>query len=262
MLHCHDCLELDLVEQGSGKYIIGGRLYPICKGDIFVINNLERHLAIHDDGEFTMTVVVFDSDYVWKKYGQDYLKPFYQRGQNFSNRIHRENEGYAAMRKAFSNMLQETVSRRAGWEMVTEANANLLLALIYRHYQEKRELQDYPSQSFDRISRALEYIDTHFVESITLDQLARETSLSRTHLCKCFKDITGQTLFTYIEQVRVQHACYLLSTSGKSLTETAMESGFENISYFNRVFKKVCGCTPGQYRRGSGQASQDETTIK
>lgn len=255
MLHCHDCLELNLVERGSGKYIIGGRLYPICQGDIFVINNSERHLAIHDGEEFTMTVVVFDSDYVWKKYGQDYLKPFYQRSGNFSNRIHPDSEGYIAMQKAFASMKLESVSHRAGWEMMTEANANLLLALIYRHYQEKQELQDSPGKSFDRISRALEYIDAHFAESITLEQLARETALSRTHLCKCFKDVTGQTLFEYIEQVRVQHACYLLRTSGKTLTETAMEAGFESVSYFNRVFKKICGCTPGQYRRGSSRSS-------
>lgn len=254
MLHCHNCLELNLVESGAGKYIIGGKLYPICPGDMFIINNSERHLAIHEGEELTLSVIVFDSDYVWKKYGQDYLKPFFQRRDNFSNRIYRGCEGYEELLRAFCFMKEEEQSKRAGWQMVMEASANLLLALLYRHYNENQELDEQQKgmqHSFGRINRALEYMDTHFQERITLEQLARETALSRTYLCKCFRDITGQALFEYLEQVRVQHACYLLQTSEKPVAQVGMEAGFETVSYFNRVFKRCCGCTPGQYRRGA-----------
>lgn len=254
MLHCHNCLEMNLVESGTGKYIIGGKLYPICQGDMFIINNSERHLAIHEGERLTLSVIVFDSDYVWKKYGQDYLLPFFQRRDNFSNRIYRGCEGYEEMHRAFCFMKEEERRKRAGWQMVMEASANLLLALLYRHYNENQELDEEQrsmQHSFGRINRALAYMDTHFQERITLEQLARETALSRTYLCKCFRDITGQALFEYLEQVRVQHACYLLQTSEKPVAQVGMEAGFETVSYFNRVFKRSCGCTPGQYRRGA-----------
>ena len=63
-LHCHDCLELNRIESGTGNYIIGGKVYEICPGDIFVINNRERHLAVHKE-PVRMTVILFSSE-VWK----------------------------------------------------------------------------------------------------------------------------------------------------------------------------------------------------
>ena len=76
-LHCHDCLEIDLVEEGDGNYIIGGRIYPVRTGDIFVINNSERHLAIHGEHGLKLSVLIFEADPIWKeKYGKDYSKYF------------------------------------------------------------------------------------------------------------------------------------------------------------------------------------------
>lgn len=253
ILHCHDCLELNLVEEGSGRYIIGGKLYPIMAGDIFVINNSERHLAIHEGEELRLTVIVFDSGYVGNKYGQNYLLPFFGRKDNFSNRITPQSRGYEEMLEAFRCMKRESSASRTGWQMVMEAAANMLLSLLYRYYQEQQEIETVQGnayQPYGRISRALEYMDLHFAGPVTLEQLAQETSLSRTYLCKCFKDLTGQTLFEYLEQVRIQHACYLLQTTEEPVFAVAMDSGFESVSYFNRTFKKRCGVTPGQYRKG------------
>lgn len=253
MLHCHDCLELNLVEEGNGRYIIGGKLYPIMAGDIFVINNAERHLAIHEGEKLKLTVIVFDSGYVGKKYGQNYLLPFFRRKKNFSNRITPESRGYEEMRAAFRCMKRENGEMQIGWQMVMEASANMLLSLLYRYYQEQQEIETEGrnvQHPYGRISCALEYIDGHFAETVTLEQLAEETALSRTYLCKCFKDLTGQTLFEYLEQVRIQHACYLLQTTGEPISRIALDSGFESVSYFNRTFKRRCGVTPGQYRKG------------
>lgn len=66
-LHCHDCLEIDLVEEGDGNYIIGGRIYPVRTGDIFVINNSERHLAIHGEHGLKLSVLIFEADPIWKE---------------------------------------------------------------------------------------------------------------------------------------------------------------------------------------------------
>lgn len=255
-LHCHDCLELNLAEQGKGTYIIGGKLYPIREGDIFVINNREQHLAIHGEEGLSLTVLVFDLDAVWKsRYGKEYLKPFLNRSKNFSNRITGQEEGYEMLLFAFHCLKQEAKSRRTGWQMVMESSIHLLLSFLYRYYNEKREIkeEDSPDSMFGRISRIFTYIDGHFAENVTLAQLAEEMAVSRNYLCKCFKQTTGQTIFAYIEQVRIRYACYLLYTSQKSVADIAMESGFGSVSYFNRVFRKHCGVSPGQYRKGAAE---------
>lgn len=264
-LHCHTCLELNLVEKGRGSYIIDGRVYPIEPGDIFVINNSEQHLAIHGEEELTMTVLVFDADSLWKnRYGTDYLKPFLNRNGAFSNRITAEAAEYLAMVHAFACMKQECVQEKTGWQMVTEAAANLLLSLLYQYYSEKQELKDTDNGQymFGRITQVFTYIKEHFAENITLEQLSEVTALSKNYLCKYFKDRTGQTLFGYIEQTRVQYACYLLQTTDKEIGQIAMETGFESISYFNRIFKKQCNVTPGQFRKGIRQEIENKEAGK
>lgn len=126
-----------------------------------------------------------------------------------------------------------------------------LLTLLYRCYDEMEELDD-TSDNFQkmyaRISVVLEYLADNFKEEITLDELAKEVSLSRHYLCKCFKKVTGKTIFEYIEQMRIQYSCYLLKTSDSGIMEIALCSGFNSVNYYNRVFKKTMGKTPKQYR--------------
>lgn len=264
-LHCHNCLELNLVEKGSGTYIIGGKLYEMEPGDIFVINNSEHHLALHNSEDLTLTVLVLESGHLWRSpSGVDYLKPFLGRSESFSNRITSAEEDYVQMKQVFEWLKQELLLEIDVsdenvdniWEkedmLVVEATVKLLLSLLYRYYEKKEELAGGKPNStdylFGPIGKVFSYINEHFAEKITLEELAKESSLSRTYLSRYFKELTGQTLFSYIQQTRLQYASYLLQTSKKTITEIAVESGFGNLSYFNRVFKKTYGRAPGKFR--------------
>lgn len=269
-LHCHNCLELNYIEKGQGTYIIGGKIYPIEAGDIFVINNSEHHLAVSAGEAIQMTVLVFGMEFIRRTpFAADYLKPFVHRDVGFSNRISSGMEGYEHMLPVFLCMKKEAFGQEADVvetkdnqanvqservkesKMITEAAANFLLALLYRHYNSKKELKDSKQggYAFDSMEKAFSYINEHFAEKITLEELAKVTSLSKTYLSKSFKKFIGQSLFEYIQQTRVQHAGYLLQTSQKSITQIALESGFETLSYFNRIFKKYYHISPGQFRK-------------
>lgn len=250
-LHVHDCLELNIVEHGEGHYIINGKRYPICKGDIFVINNREPHMAVHD-AELSLTVLVFDINLLWSNKGiSQFLTPFLSRKQKFSHRITMKNSHYAEMAELFERIAIEQERKEAGWQIAIQSLLMYLLTQVYRCYEEKQELEDGREdfqRMYARICVIFEYIEKHFTEKITLEQLAQEVSMSPHYLCKCFKKVTGRTLFAYVEQMRVQYACYLLRTTQDSIMDLALESGFNTVSYFNRIFKKYKGCTPKEYR--------------
>lgn len=260
-LHCHNCLELNFVEKGTGTYIIGGKMYPMEPGDIFVINNSEHHLALHNSEDLTLTVLILETGHLWSSpSGVDYLKPFLGRSKSFSNRITSAEDAYPEMQQVFAWLKKELLMETAqsdrfmdeqGSFLVTEATVNLLLALLHRHYEKKKELSKENGMDYllGPVGKVFSYINEHFSEKLTLEDLAKESSLSRTYLSKYFKELTGQTLFTYIQQTRVQYASYLLQTSKKSIAEIAVESGFETVSYFNRIFKKYYGMAPGQFRQ-------------
>lgn len=255
-LHFHDCLELNLVERGEGSYIINGKKYPMRQGDIFVINNKEPHMAIHDgtcENGLELTVLVFDIDLLWRNKGiGQFLTPFLSRKEQFSHRIATNVHYYSQMTGLFTSIAVEYEKQEKGWELAVESLLAYLLTLLYRCYDEKQELEaegkDF-QKMYTRISAVFDYIGEHFKEPVKLEELAQLVSLSPHYLCKCFKKVTGRTIFEYIEQMRVQYSCYLLRTTRDSVMDIALGSGFNTVSYYNRIFKKYSGQTPKEYRQ-------------
>jgi AraC family transcriptional regulator len=98
------------------------------------------------------------------------------------------------------------------------------------------------------VLKTIRYIQTHLSESITVAELAREQQLNPDYLSRIFLEHTGERPLNYIQLKRVEHAQFLMLTTVFSLTEIAIECGFDSLSYFSRIFKKVVGRTPGEYK--------------
>lgn len=112
----------------------------------------------------------------------------------------------------------------------------------------------YKSQDAKKITQlkpALDYIDTHYDQQITLANIAKQVHLSVSRLAHLFKDQMGITLIDYLTSVRISHAKRLLLTTEHSCTTICFEVGYNNQSYFTRTFKDVSGMTPRQFRQGN-----------
>lgn len=108
--------------------------------------------------------------------------------------------------------------------------------------------QDAFSQPADVIDQVTQYIHRHYNEPISLESLARRWSYSMQHLSKQFKRRTGKSPIDFVIQVRMDKAKELLAGTGATIREIASAVGYKDVFYFNRVFKKHTGITPGQYR--------------
>jgi AraC-like DNA-binding protein len=93
------------------------------------------------------------------------------------------------------------------------------------------------------------YLDEHYKERITLDSLSELFYINKFYMTRMFKEQFGATLLSYLDQVRITHAKQLLRFSGMTIEAIGREVGIDDGAYFNRVFKKVEGVTPGEYRR-------------
>jgi len=115
----------------------------------------------------------------------------------------------------------------------------------------KRTVLDFaPSETIDqhRFLLVFDYTIKHFREDISLEEVAEIAILSPTSFCRYFKQTTGKTLFQVILEYRLESAAQLLHISPKRINEIAFESGFEDMPYFNRSFKKWKGISPKQFR--------------
>ena len=92
-------------------------------------------------------------------------------------------------------------------------------------------------------------LDTHYTEKITLDALAERFYINKFYLTRVFKEQFGQSVTNYLVQLRITQSKRLLRFTDRSIEAVAQECGLNDANYFSRLFKKVEGITPGEYRR-------------
>lgn len=99
------------------------------------------------------------------------------------------------------------------------------------------------------IRACLEFIHKNYTKKLSLEQLAQHAGVHPNYLCAKFRAVKGQSVFSYICELRIDHAKRLLSTTQAPINEVARQSGFSDISAFRVKFKKICGMTPKEYQK-------------
>lgn len=147
-------------------------------------------------------------------------------------------------------------------ESLLEKNASYISKVISLQSQEEiclwisvavQELMDcvlstQKPNHLERLQPAIDFIHQHFREKITLEQIARAAHMSVSRLCHLFQERMQTTVIAYLNEMRISWAKRLLATTDWTCLKIGYESGFENLSYFNRTFKKLTGLTPRQFR--------------
>lgn len=138
------------------------------------------------------------------------------------------------------------------YEELVRLNAQMVLDFTRRVAALKNGINDSAL-----IRRGREYILAHISEAVTTEALARELGLNRTYLCTLFVQETGMTINHFVTQVKMEEARRLLDITQKSIAQIAAQLGYSTQSYFQKVFKKHWGITPGEYRRGAHQEQRN-----
>lgn len=252
VVHWHDCLEINWIESGRGVNYIADREYLLEPGQLYLINNIDRHIAV-TDGSLDMRIVIFEPSLLWKTAPeqQEYLRMFYPHGEQQGNLASLSGENLARARTLMLEMESEWNEKARGYEMMLRAKLMELLAILYRAAPETLEPKEAAAmrKGYQRIRPAVNHIQSHFAEPLSLETLASLCGMSRTYFCTLFKNIMGMNYGVYVEKIRVNRACMLLATSDLPVLDIALESGFSSLSNFNATFKESCGKTPSQYRR-------------
>lgn len=123
----------------------------------------------------------------------------------------------------------------------------LFMMQEYIPHQEK-DISQKVRRNEERIKRMLDYIRKHLADEISIQEIAHAASVSSSECIRCFKQTIGTTPIQYVRQMRLQKATELLMSSNKKIIEIGIECGFQEMSYFSRIFKEQYGATPSKYR--------------
>ena len=127
-----------------------------------------------------------------------------------------------------------------------------ILVMMAREYKAANGLPDGFTIRMEKrriIEQVMRYIDDHYAESITLESVASDVNMSPSYLSFLFKKLNGFTLWDYILSKRVNYARQMLTATEDLILNISLESGFNSLTNFNRVFKRITGLSPKEYRK-------------
>ncbi|MEJ6950371.1 AraC family transcriptional regulator [Natronospora cellulosivora (SeqCode)] len=253
--HRHNGYEIYLFLKGNILYYIEDHCYNLEKGDLVILNKKEMHRAVPLDKNLYERISIYISETYINKLSSERTNLatcFNMRNAGENNLIRLSPAECLDFVKLADCLIEAEKENRFGDDILIRSCVEQLLLLTNKAYIKSNQISksNYISNNVmpDLVKNVMKYIEENIQDDIRLDDISEKFYLSGTHISRKFKKHTGLTIRSYIVERRVAHAEELL-TSGKSVSEAACLSGFNNYSNFIRTFRKVAGITPGQYAK-------------
>lgn len=253
--HWHTAIEIIMPLREGYNVIVGTKKYHLKEGDIIIINSGVLHgLEAPPTGE---RVILQFSDFLLYSLKEmetllNLLPPvLFLSEEADPQRV------YSFVKRQMDAIVVEygeekTFFGAAIYARLIEIFVYLGRSAIWGSRQKKDTgMENNPvkkKEYMETIMSACNYINQHYQEQLSLENVADVSGFSRFHFTRIFKQCMNMTFYEYLNQKRISKAEELLSTTGQSVTEIAMNSGFSSISAFNRTFKSMKGCSPSVYR--------------
>ena len=236
--HYHEYFELYYLESGERFHMFQDEMYKMYPGQFMIFAPYSMHRSFGDQNmPFKRLVLYFAPDKVLSAE----LRKNIEAGVGVY-KPDKQEEAY--VHRILGDMLEEqrNPSLLSDEYMTTQLNGLLLRAARKLKKPERVE-------KLDRIGEVLHFIHTNFDKEISLEQLSQTFYLSPYYLCREFKKHTNTTIVQYLNVTRIMNAQRKLLETNHSITEISRETGFSNITHFNRVFKSITGVSPSQFRK-------------
>lgn len=259
--HFHSFYEMMIPLSPKAYHFINGKRYDLVPNDLVLLAPSVLHQTEYPPGPPSDRIVIgfmfprhmpsFESGY------REILSVFNSPCPVF--RFHRDEQAILFSRL---NEITEISQRVLSPSVRNLMIHNKFVEFLYLLYSMKDQNYYTPSTEGgikDKIYNITSYIHLHYSEDISLTTLADTFFISPYYLSHQFKEVTGYTVIQYIQLTRIKNAQYLLLNSSEKITQIAELTGFSSFSQFNRVFRKICGMSPSDYKLSSQETEKTVT---
>jgi AraC-like DNA-binding protein len=274
--HFHPEIELTLIVKGSGKRLVGSQIDTYEAGDLVLLGENVPHCWLNENtinegntvantlengnlGENTEGPLL-ESDAAQSiviQFKKDFLGDSFFEKMEFNkikNLLEKAQSGLVIMGDT-RDILAEKMKAMEAQNAYTRLIMLLDILQIVADSKDTQTIDNQPltiklnQHDAEKINRIYAYIMKNYTSEISLENVAKQAFMTPPAFCRYFKKITRKTLVEVVVEYRIKHACQLLSSSDKSISDICFESGFGNISYFNKQFKDMMRETPLGYRK-------------
>ncbi|MDG1276552.1 MAG: AraC family transcriptional regulator [Algoriphagus sp.] len=260
-LHQHPQLQLTLILEGKGQFLSGDYVGRFQPGDIFFLGENVPHV-FRSDPEY------FEAGSEFIVAGNTVFFDFQALGKAIQeveelNSLEKFREMAGSCFQVTGEVLDELREIIGGFSVFRELERFLfgikLLTLLESECCELIPLNqskpNFNERDGTRMNHVMQFLLENRFQAISLDQVAEKANLSKEAFCRFFKLRTQRTFTQYLQQLRISEAQKLLSETELSISEIAFRVGYENLSYFNRSFKKLANSSPREWRKEKNPTS-------
>ncbi|MEY2792525.1 MAG: Xylan 1,4-beta-xylosidase, partial [Bacteroidota bacterium] len=256
--HFHAELELTLIISGKGKRFVGNQVSDFGPGDLVLLGqnvphcwqNYRENLLIEEDPKGSQALVIqFHKDFL----GSEYLEK--QEFQFIKKLLEKAQSGLSIIGPTQDRIAREMLVLKElnpFPRLLSFLNILHILSISSAdlHPIDPSEIKfDLSKTDLERINKVYAYVIANYTQEVHLDEVAHLANMTETAFCRYFKKTTQKTFVELVTEFRIKHACQLLRNTSKSMVEICFESGFGNLSHFNKQFKEWMKTPPLQYRK-------------
>lgn len=249
--HRHPELELNYCISGSYQARIDNKLYTINQGDIVLIGSMVSH-EVFSCGEEYRAVAIEVGPVLLREYFREFsniyfLSPVYSP----DNRCENVRAFVGQMEPILTQLVQDYLRGNTSAELGVMGGLFRMCACIMEEIRRGWNVEKKQAEAFramENIDKALEIIYNRYSERITVEEVASLTGYQKSNFCRVFKSVVGDSFHQVLNRHRVEIAQALLRETNYSVEEIAFSVGFLDSKSLCRVFKKLQGMSPGQYR--------------
>jgi YesN/AraC family two-component response regulator len=240
--------------------VIQDRSYAVKKGDLYIINVNTAHMFCADKNatepfvayDLMFTPEFFDralaGNYTFESLGDSYMfRSFAQNQEAAQEAIGVSGDLYTMFRQLFDRMYQEYRNRKIGYMEIIRGYLLQVLITAIRLKDETKKSHSVCNK--EHVVRVIaDQIKAQNAGRLSIQELADSVYLSADYLGRIFREITGESISSRIQRVRIQHACHMLTATERTISDIATACGFQDTKFFYSTFKKIIGIAPGDYR--------------
>jgi AraC-like DNA-binding protein len=252
--HFHEHLEFLYIVTGQASIECGSTTTTASAGDLVVVNSNELHYGISLSSNLYYYALIADISLLHSQSVDaaetKFITPITQNRLLLQNHV----TGNSNVSSCMLAIIKELEEREFGFELAIKSELYRLLTLLLRGHVSTVLTQDEYAERMKNIERfapVFQHIEKSYQEELSVDMLANMASLSRFHFSRLFKELSGHTVTEYITMTRLGKADYLLRHSPLTVSEIAAATGFNDIYYFSRTFKKHKKVSPSSLRGNS-----------
>ncbi len=249
--HWHDHIEFLYVKSGNGIFECNSVPHHVKPGDLIVVNSGELHCGYSLSEYFSYNVIIVDPVVLQSSYTNTidikYIAPITQKLLIFNNVVNDDTD----ILHCINRIIEEANGKKIGFELSIKSDVFRVLVLLMRSHVKntiKPNVYEMRKKELERLNPVFQFIEQNYAQKITGLFLSKMINISHYHFCHLFKQMTDKSITEYINIIRINKAIDLLFSTDMNITEISLATGFNDINYFIRQFKKYMDMPPAAFR--------------